>query len=261
MSMTSEAKKEVEELLRRGQKLQAVKYLCDTFALSLHESKTLVEVVENQITAQPASINENFSSTSLTGPVRDEVIRMLHLKKKMEAVKYVKTELNTGLKEALELVEEVEKIVNPNYRSLSVGKGCAGAVFKIIAILFGLAGIIMLVAAGLIHYFQQESIQDSDLVMGTVVDLKSSDITNGGAAPVISYMRNGEKKLYQSNLYSSPPDYQINEAVQLYISRDNPEEGMIDSFFDRWFLITIFGGLGAFFLLFGSLFLFASRKF
>src|SRR5690349_10171801 len=120
MSITTEAKNEVERLIRQGQKLMAIKYLCDTFNISLPEAKMLVEAVEKEQSSngsftQPASFQAGLSNIA-----RAEVISLLMANKKIEAVKKVKTELGIGLKEALDVVEEIEKGVNPNYRSVKV---------------------------------------------------------------------------------------------------------------------------------------------
>ena len=51
--MTSEAKKEVESLLQAGQKIRAIKYLNDTFNISLQDSKVLVEALEQEMAITP----------------------------------------------------------------------------------------------------------------------------------------------------------------------------------------------------------------
>jgi ribosomal protein L7/L12 len=259
--VTSEAKKEVERLVRQGQKLQAIKYLMDTFGTTLDESKTLTETVELEIAAETAAIPPNIAQVSasrIPANLRAEVFRLLQAKKKIDAIKLVKKELNTGLKEAAELVEEVEKEINPNYRSVKVNTGCIGGGFKLVGIFFGLIGFLLIAVAGIIYYFQSETIENSDRVTGVVIGFETS---GNGTAPVIAYSQNGQQKQYSSSTYSSPPAYELNEEVPLFVNRDNPDDVVVDTFSDRWLLIVVFGGIGAVFALFTVLFLFVGRKF
>lgn len=262
MSITTEAKNEVQRLLQQHQKIAAIKYLCDTFGVSLQESKILVEAVEKELstTSQPVSAAiGGQTSTALSGALKAQVISLLLANKKIDAVKLVKTELNTGLKNALILVEEVDKETNPNYRSVSLGKGCLGGGFGLFSTIFGLIGLLLLGIAGIIYYYQQRTIENSNTVTGVVVDFRTKN--SGTTSPVIAYEWQGEKKLYYSSAYSNPPAYDMNEEVQMFVNRTDPNDVVVNTFTDRWLAITIVGGLGSFFLLFGALFMFAGRKF
>jgi ribosomal protein L7/L12 len=259
MSITTEAKTEVQRLLQQQQKVQAIKYLCDTFGISLQESKILVEAAEMELSARAVAITNQTSSTSLSGPLKHEVTALLQINKKIEAVKRVKSELNTSLKEALVLVEEVDKETNPNYRSVNLDSGCLRGGLKAFAVIFGLIGVIFLGIVGIIYYLQNQTINNSITTSGIVVDFRIQD--GSGSAPVISYQLNSEKKLYYSSTYSTPSAYDLNEEVSLFINRSDPDDVIVDTFSDRWLLITIFGGIGSFFLLFCALFMFAGRKF
>jgi ribosomal protein L7/L12 len=266
MSLTSEAKKEVERLLQSGQKIQAVKYLHDTFNISLLDAKTLVEAVEREQTpAQPTGefSSTGFSSstssqTALDGPLKAQVKALLISNKKIEAVKLVKTELNTGLKEALVMVEEVHKEVDPNYQSVTIGTGCLGNTFKLMSVIFGFIGLLFLGIAAGIYYFQSKTINNSDLVQGRVIDIQYS---GDGAAPVITYVSGGKHRTWSSNTFSKPPAHDLNEQVAMYVNKDDPEDVIVDTFIDRWLLITIFGSIGLVFSLFTIGFMMAGRKF
>ena len=263
MSLTSEAKKEVERLLQSGQKIQAVKYLHDTFNISLLDAKILVEAVERENTPEQAAATSStlFSApprTALDGALKSQVVALLNVNKKIEAVKLVKTELNTGLKEALVMVEEVHKEVDPNYRSINAGTGCLGNTFKLMSLVFGLIGLLFLGIAAGIYYFQSKTISNSDFIQGRVIDMQYS---GDGAAPVITYRSGGKHRTWRSNTFSNPAAYELNEQVALYVNKDNPKDVVIDTFIDRWLLITIFGGIGLVFSLFTIGFAMAGRKF
>lgn len=263
MSITTEAKNEVQRLLRLHRKIEAIKYLRDTFSVSLQESKILVEAVEKELLTTnstiPSTSAERSFSTTLDGPLKAQVISLLLENKKIEAVKIVKTELSTRLKEALVLVEKVDKEINPNYRSVNLGTGCLGGGFKVFTLIFGSIGLLLIGIAGLVYYFQNQTIENSDTIQGVVVDFSAK--SGGTVAPVIAYIWNGEKKLYYSSAYTNPPAYEMDERVYIFVNRSDPEDVVVDTFSDRWLAITIVGGLGSFFLLFCALFMFAGRKF
>src|SRR5688572_3231247 len=105
MSMNQEAREEVERLIRQGNKLQAIKYLHDTFDISLADAKRLVDALANELALANSSQAENNPFTEqqseLQGEDRMIVQRLLQEGKKMEAIKYVRAKRNLGLKEAM----------------------------------------------------------------------------------------------------------------------------------------------------------------
>jgi ribosomal protein L7/L12 len=247
MSITSEAKKEVQRLLLGGHKLQAIQYLTETFGVSSEEALMLVEAVEEQnettedLTDNDLHEDDEISMTALEGELKNKVIALLP-DRKIEAVKLVKAELNVGLKEALEMVEEVQQEIDPNFTPSGTTSGCLAGGFTIFKLVFGFIGLAFLGVAGGIYYFQSQTIANSDLVNGKVVDLVYS--TDGGSAPVISYPWQGKEKLYHSNTYSTPPAYKIDEIVPMYVNRNDATDVVVDTFSDRWLLIFIFGLIG-----------------
>lgn len=125
MSMTQEVREEVEKLVRRGQKLQAIQYLRETFDVSLDEAKQLVEALEKEISpaaAATADLNEE-DKNFLEGLLRDN--------KKIDGVKFVRDKTGLGLKESLQVVEEIERKVNPDF--VAFKPGCMGNLVKVVA--------------------------------------------------------------------------------------------------------------------------------
>lgn len=263
MALSSEAKKEVERLLKDGQKLNAIHYLHETFQISLTDANTLVEVVEQE---QMASSPQNeftpdlpASTTALDGKLKEDVIRLLQANQKLDAVKRVKSELHIGLKEALVMVEEVHQEIDPTQKFTKVGGGCLSGTFTLFLLIFGFIGVSLLGIAGLIYYFQAEEIANSELMKGRVTSFHFSGDSRG-SAPVISYQWGGSERFYKSNTFSTPPAYELNEEVDLYVNRNNPKEVVVDTFTDRWLVITIIGGIGFFFTVFTLALVFVSRK-
>jgi ribosomal protein L7/L12 len=259
MDISSEAKQEVERLLAAGQKIQAVEYLQTTFNITTEQARQLADVVEAEWQAR-SLVTESASSTALDGELKLEVIDLLESDQKLEAIKLVKTELGTGLKEALAMVEEVQPEAGINHRPSNTpeAKGCIRSTFTLVSLIFGFVGFLLFCIAGAIYYFQSSGIENSQIVTGRVSDLVYS--SSMGTAPVITYEWHGKQYTYQSNTFSTPPSYAINEKVELYVNNDDPTDVVVNTFVDRWLAITIVGGLGFVFSLFATVFFIAERK-
>ena len=259
MSLTNEAKKEVERLLRAGQKLQAINYLANTFQVSLTDAKTLTEAVELEINSHLAqSPWENSSSEA--DQMREEIAKLLSENKKLEAIKYVRQQTGLGLKGALDKVQAVEKGINPALVPFS-GTGCASQVMKIVSYFFLITGSMLLGGAGITYYLIQESIDNSDVVIGSVVNLKPGDSDGSTTyAPEIVYTWQGQQRNYQSNSYSYPPEFEVGEKVELFVNRDRPDEVYVNSFGERWLVVVIVGSIGGVFLFLGIFMMVFSRK-
>jgi hypothetical protein len=96
---------------------------------------------------------------------------------------------------------------------------------------------------GLAIYFytdKNSQLSNSYLATGVVVDF----IINDGAAAVISYEVAGTQYEYISNIYSNPPAFELNETVEIYIDNQDPTEITINSFINKWLLVTIFASFG-----------------
>lgn len=252
MSMTHEARQEVERLLRSGQKIQALKYLSDTYGVTLQEGKLLLETLENELQAMPATSPSEIEQPEVfEGDYRKEIEHLLRDNKKLEAVKWLKTKYDLGLKEALDRVEIIEREINPTAKP--VGSGCALNVFRLVGSIFSLVGFILLGVGFLIYYVDKDIVQEQNKSHGIVTDLLHS---GNMSAPVITYTWQGKEYQYESNSYTSPSAFDYNEAVVLYVNPANPQEIVIDTFSERWLAITILGGLGIVFAGMGLIFVF-----
>lgn len=253
MALTNEAKQEVLRFLHAGQRLHAIKYLCDTFRLSLAESKMLIEAVqhelENTVTTNPL----RASASGLRGDVCMAVQQRLRKGNKIDAVKYVKHHEKVSLKQALILVEKIEQELGPSRTHSRSARGT-----PYLPGIFSAAGIVLLLTGFTIYYVKQKTIANSERITGKVIALREH---RNGYAPVIQYTWQGNEVTYNDNVYSNPAAYDVNDVVWLFVNRHDPSDVLIDSFLGRWLAICIVGGLGAFFLLFGYLFGFLSRKF
>lgn len=266
MSMSQKARREAERLLRNGQKIEALKYLADTYGVSLQESKLLVEALElelyNKPEAQPVpEVPEEEPSVTedqnfFEDDDRKEIEHLLRTKSKIDAVKWLKVKRDLGLKEALTRVQIIEREINPN--APQAGKGCATNIFLLVGSIFSLVGLLLLGIGGLIYYLDADIVQEQNKSQGVVTDL----LHNGNmSAPVITYTWQGKEYQYKSSSYTSPSAFDYNEVVTLYVNPKNPNEVVIDTFSERWLAIVILGGIGIVFAGMGLIFVFVSRRF
>jgi ribosomal protein L7/L12 len=256
MSLSSEAKQEVQRLLGQGEKIKALTYLHEQFGISLVDAAMLVETLEPEHGTDTIGTEDNLD-VNVPLDLKSKVIDLIIGGKKIEAVKIVKDTLNVGLKQALEIVQRIEVDIPPFSESTFNGKkGNSG--IGIFTIIFGTISTLLLGIAGLIYYNQLKDIAKSDLIKGRVSDFQYS--RDNMTAPIVSYEWNGQKKRYYSQGYSSPSEFNLGENVDLYVNRENPEDAMINSFTDRWLAITIVGGIGFIFGLFTVLIAYVSRR-
>jgi len=70
------------------------------------------------------------------------------------------------------------------------------------------------------------------------------DPSEGGAAPVVTYLWRDDSLSYTSTVYSSPPVFSVGEKVKLYINPASPQIAFIDTFREVYFFTIILGALG-----------------
>lgn len=256
--MTGEAKQEVERLLRLGERDRAIQYLDETFNVSRQDAHILVETLEREMGLIPENRSTPpTNTTTLDGALKTAVAELLTKGRKLEAVKLVRKDLNLALQEALVMVEEVAKEVNPNYVSFNIA-GCFQMVAKGLGVFLMIVSVMMLVAAGLIYFFQAQSIGNSEYVTGVVTEMKA--LETGETAPVVRYEWNGNNRTYESTYYSSPPDYYVGQSVSLYVNRDDQDDIILDTFSDRYALIVGLAVPGVVFLVVSIVLLYFGRR-
>lgn len=245
MSITREAIGEVERFLQKGEKLGAIKHLKDAYGLSLEESRILVETLEAKMSGVPLPRHAT-SRPGIQGHSREKLKSLLDSGNNIGAIKYIKDRFNLRLKDARDLVKEMEKSPPglPTPKAFSPIRGAAGLALFIFA---GL-GMVFVIIAAAIFFNQTNAIANSDRVTGKVIRLKGQS-GGGGSAPVIEYEWRGQKWLHASTVYTSPAAYSIDEEVPLFVNRKDPADITLDTFVDRWLVIMIFGLLGISFVL------------
>ena len=126
------------------------------------------------------------------------------------------------------------------------------ALLLILQALFTLVGLGMLAPALWVGYQSWAFLQAAQAVPGTVIALQwNNDSDTSGARPVVRYEVRGEPYQITGNVWSSPPAYDVGDAVRVLYPRGQPRAGRLDSGFDFWFTPVFLGGMGMVFTLVG----------
>ncbi|HEX8039531.1 MAG TPA: DUF3592 domain-containing protein [Chryseosolibacter sp.] len=200
----------------------------------------------------------------MSSEAKKEVETFLLEGQKIAAIRYLTETCGFTSQESTLLVDALEKDLrrqpdntgasprNPRGTERSGTRAATGSDSRtpeIIVYVFAGIGLLFIGVAALLYYQQSGLIRKSDPAKGKVVRLRTGN--GSGSAPVVEYEWRGNKYTYTSATYSSPPAYTIGELVPIYVNRDDPGDIIIDTFLDRYFLITIFGGMGFLFVAIG----------
>ena len=198
MTLTPEQQEHAEELIRMGEKLQAVRFFQDTLGITADQALVLAEKLEQEIESSP--LLDEFNA------LQEEASR--------------KPGINVG------------RLVGTIFMSLG--------------------GIMLAVVAYLIvsnYNFAQRAIP----IKGKVIKFDSYISTDDEGRsttmfrPTFEYTYAGKTNTYPSSTSSSSPGYEINDMVDVLVDPDEPEEILIDSFWERWFLPVLLGVMGTMF--------------
>lgn len=178
---------------------------------------------------------------------KSEVKRLLSEGRKIEAIKYLKSTFNLDLKQAKELADHIEDEMAPNEFTRPVTAATTpkakGNVGRRVGLVFFIIGLGFL-AIGVINF-----VQDSKQMGGSVLVI--GRVQSNPSQPTIEYEFEGQVYYYYSSVSSNPPSYYIGEEVEVFVDPSYPENVIINTVTDRWFLIIFMGGMGLFFSFFG----------
>ena len=133
----------------------------------------------------------------------------------------------------------------------------SGRNLRIGAWVLSVVGLFLLVYASFLYLNIRHKKMKWTPVTGTVVNF-IVDPAIGGAAPIIVFDWKGDSLSYTSDQYSSPPQYELQEQVSMFIDPASPTEAILDSF-HLYQLFLILGSLGFLFNLVGFGILFFSK--
>ncbi len=176
-----------------------------------------------------------------------EVRKLLIEDKKILAIKYLNENFGLGLEDAKKMAEMIEDdiIKDASVASLEARSGefLKNKMGCIVGRIFSIVGFILLAIATIVFFNDQNTVNNGVLVTGTVISNPSQ--------PVIEYEIDGQTYTHQSSVTSTPPSYVLGEEVSIYVDVDDPTDILIDTFSDRWLIVTILGVMGAIFFVVG----------
>jgi hypothetical protein len=193
----------------------------------------------------------------MTPEQKKRATELIEMGDKLEAVRYFQQTLNITADQALTLAEKLEEELGIALFEKSVEKkeiSTSGVnVGKLVGSIFMGVGIIMLsVIAYLIvsnNKFEQRAVRTK----GKVIDYKNyqSSNDNGGSTtmytPVFEYEFNGQSYQHTSSTSSSSPEYEIGEEVEVLVDPKRPAEILINTFWEKWFVVVLLGFMGTIF--------------
>ncbi len=193
----------------------------------------------------------------ITREQQSEIRRLISEDRKIEAIKYIRSEFGVTLRQAKRLADELDQDLDDaqferiqEIRS-TVAKG--GSFFGgCIGSFFGIVGLGMLAGAIWIGVSNQELVNNGILVTATVVD--------DPYQPTFEYELYGQKYEYYSSTSTDPPAYSLGEKVEMYVNPTDAQDVLVNTFSDRWLGITILGFMGLIFSGVGFGVTFAMRR-
>jgi hypothetical protein len=177
--------------------------------------------------------------------------------KKLEAVKYVKEQFGLALKDALKLVEALEKEVpfeGSGYQKRPFARTSFSGPDKVFYILsrvfLGVAFLLFAIGATM-AYDTNEELNHAMQLQGRVAEFAYG--SDGGSIPVVEFTHKGKKQKVQGLVASTPPAYDIGEPVKVFvITSEGYDKIRIDGIFELWIGPIILAFIGAIFLFIGG---------
>lgn len=173
--------------------------------------------------------------------------------KQLEAVRYFREVLGVDANQALALAEKLEQEmggpppllaqrVTAHLRSGSIVGRLVGRIFMTV-------GIIQAVVAAYLVFSHSRFERHAMAIKGTVVDYQSyvstgSDGSTTMYTPVFEYRLNGKAYTHVDNSSSSFREFEVGEVVDILVDPENPEDVLVDSFMEKWFVPTLLGFMG-----------------
>lgn len=196
---------------------------------------------------------------TLTPEQKEHAIELIEMGNQLDAVRYLQETLDITSDQALilaeKLEEETESDLEKEFNSLKeeMHKKPSVNVGRLVGGIFMGLGAIMLAIA---VYFLISNYQFSEraiTVKGKVTDYESYQSGNddGGSTtmytPTFQYEFQTKTYTHKSTTSSSSRDYEMGELVEVLVDPNNPNEMLIDNFWEKWFVSVLLSGLGIMF--------------
>jgi len=167
---------------------------------------------------------------------------LIYEDKKDEAEAVIMNEVGLSKTEANLYIERLQATIRGPAKETNKPKSSKTAAYMIMGV-----GFLMWGLAVFFFMKKQQQLDNSYLASGVVIDF----VINEGFAPVISYEIGGAPYEFISSIYSTPPAFDLNETVEIYVDKADPNNIIINSFANKWLIVTIFASFGLVFDLIG----------
>lgn len=196
---------------------------------------------------------------TLTPEQKEHAIHLIEMGEKLEAVRYLQNLLSLNAEQALALTEKLEAEVEdgPDLKEefLKKSQEMQRSGIKLSRIVGGIfmgIGIILLAVALYLVYSHQQFEKKAIVVTGKVVDYQSYISTDDNSSttmyrPVFEYEYKGKTYTHESSGSSSSKGFEIGDPVDIFIDPDNPDDVLVNSFMEKWFLPLLLGIMGTVF--------------
>lgn len=196
---------------------------------------------------------------TLTPEQKEHAIELIEMGETLDAVRYFQEALGITAEEALLLTEKLKEELDgtplpEEFTSMEEARKMPGLdVGRIVGTIFMSLGGIMLVVVVYLGVSNYQFSQRAILVKGKVIDYDTyqSRNDNGGSTtmytPTFQYKFKGKTYTYKSSTSSSSQDYEIDETVDVLVDPEEPQEILIDTFWEKWFLPILLGFMGLMF--------------
>lgn len=193
---------------------------------------------------------------TLTPEQKEHAIDLIETGNKLEAVRYFQKILSLDAEQALALTEKLETEIedgpeiDPQFEQKLEARRQTGLnIGKIVGNLFMGIGLVMLGFAAYLVYAHQQFEKRALTVTGTVVAYHSHISYDDNSsttmyAPEFEYTVKGKTYNYVTSSSSSFKTYAIGDEVDVLVDPDNPQEVLVNSFMEKWFLPVLLGAMG-----------------
>lgn len=119
-------------------------------------------------------------------------------------------------------------------------------------------GLLLLLGASIDYLSMRNKKRRWTAVEGQVTGYVT-DISKGGASPIIVYVWEQDSMAYTSPIYDSPPAFEIEETVSLFVNPSDPFEVFHDTW-QQYLLSAILAGVGVVLELVGLAIVLGSKR-
>ena len=196
---------------------------------------------------------------NLTPEQKKRIFQMLAKGEKSRVVQYLRHTFRVSPEEAVKLMEKLEveakdSTLLEKLRALKAKQHSGVNVPRLAGLLFIGIGLIMLISVAYIVMDNNKLSKRAIVTTGVVLSYStyfSNDEESSGSTmytPTFEYSFNGKKYTKQSDLSSSSRVFEIGDEVEILVDPDEPQNALINSFWERWFMAVVLGGMSTMFV-------------